>query len=246
MKSKKLGKILAIVLVFAMSFALTAAAMPENSDAGENTIYIMTDAAGKAEKMILTDSVINALPAKDGKGLPVTNADGMEIDCGNQDELMPVKMEISYKLDGKDISPEKLAGKDGHVVIRYDFENLCAVNSASGKTYVPFAVMTGMMFDGEKFSNVCVNSGKVMSDGKNCIVAGLAAPGLKESLNLSKKYIDIPSYVEVEADVKDFSLAMSLTAVTNDLLSDADISLGGTTSQIDSAAKSLKSAMTQL
>ena len=48
-----------------------------------------------------------------------------------------------------------------------------------------------------------------MENGDTMIVVGMAAPGLKESLNLKngdlEKDISIPDYVEVNADVKDFS-----------------------------------------
>ncbi len=250
MKRKNSIKLLAVLLVCAMSFAFTAAAVPEKSAEGENSIYVMTDAQGKAEKLILTDTVIAALPESSGKGLPVNNPDGVKVDCGNQDDLMPIKMNISYTLDGKDIKPEKLAGQSGHVVIRYDYENLkqtkAKIQGSEKNIYVPFAVMTGMILDGEKFSNVTVSSGKVISDGKNYIAVGFAVPGLQESLNVKKSDVEFPSYLEFSADVKDFSLSMSVSMVSNELLKDMDIDLSANTADINKAIESLRSAMGQL
>ena len=78
-------------------------------------------------------------------------------------------MKISCRLDGKEISPEKLIGKSGRVTLRFDYENLCRteaeVNGKTEEIYVPFAVMTGLMLDNSVFSNVEISSGKLLSDG---------------------------------------------------------------------------------
>ena len=48
-----------------------------------------------------------------------------------------------------------------------------------------FLMVTGMILPAEKFTNVEVKNGKVISDGKNEIVMGIGFPGLGESLQLS-------------------------------------------------------------
>ena len=73
------------------------------------------------------------------------------------------------------------------------------------KIYVPFVMLTGMMLDNEKFTNVTVSNGKVLNDGSHTYVAGFALPGLKESLALGDG-LDLPSSVEITADVEAMSI----------------------------------------
>ena len=40
---------------------------------------------------------------------------------GNIEKELPVELSVTYTLDGKSVSPEELAGKSGHVVIRFDY-----------------------------------------------------------------------------------------------------------------------------
>lgn len=35
---------------------------------------------------------------------------------------MPVAVKLTYKLDGKEVKPEEIAGKSGRVTIRIDYE----------------------------------------------------------------------------------------------------------------------------
>lgn len=137
----------------------------------------------------------------------------------------PVTEKITYYLDGEEISAKDLAGKSGEVKIRFDYENTqkvtADVNGAKEEIFVPFAVVTGMILD-ERFRNISVENGQVLSDGKNNIVVGFALPGLRESLKLDDMEPEgeadgakIPEYVEVSAEVENFELDMTLTIATS-------------------------------
>ena len=71
-------------------------------------------------------------------------------------------------------------GKSGKVEIKYDFvNNLKTTEKIDGKkieVYVPFVTVSASILDSDKFSNVEVTNGKVISDGSRTIVAGLAFP----------------------------------------------------------------------
>lgn len=142
---------------------------------------------------------------------------------GTTEKKPPVTVKVSYKLDGKDISPEELEGKSGKVTIRYDYTNTQKVSIKNGKDereiFVPFMMLSAAVLDSEKFDNVEVTNGKLISDGERLIVTGAALPGLKESLGLDKKEndINIPEYFEFTADVKSFSIGTSITIATNEL-----------------------------
>ena len=236
-----------------------------SSESGKDeTVYIVTDASGNPTNITVNDQLKN----KDGKASLVdktdlkdivnVNGDGSykENDDGTitwetgsadvyyqgtTDKTLPVTVSLSYQLDGKDIRPEDLAGKSGHVKIRFDYKNTATMKEKVGDkeedVTVPFAMISGAILPMNKFTNVSVTNGKIMGDGQNNIVVGMAFPGLKDALdweNLKKDAkddeakkklddIDIPEYVEIEADVKDFSLDMTMTMASSNILSD----LGG-------------------
>ena len=238
-----------------------------SSESGKaETVYVMADASGAANEIIVSEWLRNQRGAsvledfsnltdienvegyeeftKNSDGSMTWQADGSDIYYqGRTDAKLPVGVSLSYKLDGKEIAADELAGKSGRVTIRFDYtNNLTAETMVNGKEEtiaVPFAMISGAVLDGDRFSNIEVTNGKVVSEGSNNIVVGMAFPGLKESLNLSvikknfddeedKKKLDdleedIPDYVEITADVTDFKLDMTLTMASSDLLNDLNL-----------------------
>lgn len=180
-------------------------------------------------------------------------ADGNDIYYqGTSTKETPVSQTITYSLDGKEVKPEELVGKSGKVTIRFDYTNnetvKTKIDGKEEEIYVPFAAISGMVLD-DSFSNVKVTNGKVISDGKNNIVVGYALPGLKESLDVDDSDFDgdvsIPDYVEVTADVENFSLSTTMTVVmnaTNFISKDGDADL----SEVDDMLDTLTDATDQL
>lgn len=110
---------------------------------------------------------------------------------------------------------------------------------------------TTMIFDSDKFLNVEIDNGKIISDGKRLVVEGFAIPGLKESLKMDAVNA-IPESFEVSADVKNFSLETSITLCTGnllDLLND-DVKLNsnvfGSMSKLTTATNSLVAGSSKL
>lgn len=240
----------------------------------EETVYVLADSTGKERKVIVSDHLINdgnkdtiedASDLKDienVKGDETFKQDGSKLTWqadgndiyyqGTSTKEAPVSQTITYSLDGKEVKPEDLAGKSGKVTIRFDYTNNETVKTKiAGKEeeiYVPFAAISGMVLD-DSFSNVKVTNGKVISDGKNNIVVGYALPGLKESLDVDDSDFDgdvsIPDYVEVTADVENFSLSTTMTVVmnaTNFISKDGDADL----SEVDDMLDTLTDATDQL
>lgn len=108
----------------------------------------------------------------------------------NPTDSCPVDVKITYYLDGQEIAPENLAGKSGKVKIRFDYTNnskkTVKVNGKEEEIYTPFLMASGMILPGDNFKNVEVSNGKVISDGSNNIVVGIALPGLEDSLKLDE------------------------------------------------------------
>ena len=102
------------------------------------------------------------------------------------------------------------------------------------------------MLDNDVFSNVSVTNGKIINDGDRTIVAGFALPGLQENLNLSKDKFEIPDYIEVTADVKNFALTTTLTLATNSLFNEFDTSKLNSADDLQAQLNELTSGMTKL
>lgn len=241
----------------------------------DETVYIVADNTGKSKEVIVSDWLKNpegkdtledasdlkdiknvkgdeTFKEKDGK--LTWEAKGKDIYYqGTTDKKLPVEQSITYYLDGKEMSADEIAGKSGKVTIRFDYKNnVKTVETVKGKehnVYVPFTVMTGMILD-DSFSNVEVSSGKVVSDGDKQIVVGVAMPGLSDSLKVDasdfSEDVDIPEYIEVTADVKDFSLSMSMSVMMSSLMSGTDFDEMFELDDLDDAINTLSDSSTQL
>ena len=240
----------------------------------EETVYVIADNTGKEQKIIVSDHLINnddkdtledASTLKDienvkgdetftQSGNKVTwQADGNDIFYqGTSESELPVTQKLTYYLDGKEVTPEELAGKSGEVTIRFDYTNnqkvTAKIDGKDEDIYVPFMAVSGMIL-GDEFSDIEVENGKVISDGSNNVVVGYALPGLKESLNVKDDDFDgdvtIPDYVEVKAKVENFKLDTTMTVVmnaTNFISADSD----NDTSKLDEVFDTLTDAMDQL
>lgn len=223
-----------------------------DSNFKDETVYILANADGSTDKIIVSDWIKNKLKNKslsditeladienikgsetytDGSGnTKVWDAEGNDIYYqGNIDKELPVDLKISYKLDGVDISPTELVGKSGKVTIRFDYTNkqfeYKEIEGKKEKIYVPYAMLTGVVLDNDIFRNVDITNGKLLNDGSRTVVVGAAFPGLQENLGISKEDFEIPDYVEITADAENFEIGMTVTLATNELFNEID--LGG-------------------
>lgn len=128
------------------------------------------------------------------------------------------------------------------MTIRFSYQNnqkeTIEIDGKKETVYVPFVMLTGAVLDNDVFSNVQISNGKLLSDGDRSVVMGFAMPGLQESLNLDKRKLEIPDYVELTADVKDFRLDTTLTVASNDIFNHLDLE--------DLDVQNLTSAISQL
>lgn len=217
----------------------------------EETVYVITGSDGKTERVIVSDVLRNPSGADkikdvttlkeivnvksdaeytlDGENC-VWDAKGEDIYYrGDCEKELPVSMEISYKLDGKEISPNELAGADGRVEITVKYINNCktTVKTDKGDTEVnvPFAVIGGTVLDNDKFRNITVSGGRIIDDGDKTIAAGLAFPGLADNFDLEEKESSLfPQAFTITADVTDFELETIVSAATNGIFGDIDLS----------------------
>ena len=154
---------------------------------------------------------------------------------GKSRDPLPVGVKIRYTLNGRPIRPEDLAGKSGHLKIRFDYENrtqetrevsIYGGEAKSIQTKVPFLAVSFAMLPKEVFSHVECKNGRLLSLGEQNAFLGFALPGLPDALTLSDnkltEELDIPTYAELEADVTDFEMDFTATVFSNGLLEDLE------------------------
>ena len=231
------------------------------------TVYVIADANGAAKKIIVSDwlkgvdtkgkvkDVSNLKDVKNVKGdeTYTVNEDNAYEWAANGDDIyyqgtgtteLPVKLKLSYKLNGKTVSADEIAGKSGKVTIRIDYENTqkekVKINGKTEEVNVPFLMLSGMILDDDNFKNVEVSNGKAINDGTRTIVAGFALPGMQDSLDIDKDEMEIPDYVEITADTTDFELSTTMTVAMNDIFNDVDFS------KVDDKVDELKDSLDEL
>lgn len=252
---------------------MDSVSLKDNDADKDESVYLISDANGNVNKTIVVDHLKNK-DKKDtledasnlsdienvkGKEKFTQSGDKLTWQAGGKDiyyqgtatEEPPVTQKVTYYLDGKEISPEDLAGKSGKVKIRFDYTNTTSytetVNGEKQTVSVPFAAITGLVL-GDGFENIEVTNGKAEVSDSSSVVLGYALPGLKDSLGIKDKDLDgdvnIPEYMEITADVENFSMPAAMTFVVN--ASDYVSTDGIDTSDLDDMINDLKDASTQL
>ncbi|MDD6713941.1 MAG: hypothetical protein PUE42_06810 [Subdoligranulum sp.] len=103
---------------------------------------------------------------------------------GKSDAALPVTTRVTYYLNGVETAPDDLAGQSGRVRIHFDYTNHTRETvTVDGQEYtvsVPFTAITAVILDGDKFSNVEADNGKVMELDGQTAVLGTVMPGLAD------------------------------------------------------------------
>ena len=103
---------------------------------------------------------------------------------GKSDAALPVTTRVTYYLNGVETAPDDLAGQSGRVRIRFDYTNHTRETvTVDGQEYtvsVPFTAITAVILDGDKFSNIEADNGKVMELDGQTAVLGTVMPGLAD------------------------------------------------------------------
>lgn len=263
-KNRKIKRSLTTSLAVGMSVMMGAvpvyaAGSTDTQDVyKEETVYVNADATGNSDEVTVSDwlknsgsvsgnltdeSILKEIKNVKGDETFTENGDQLTWNTagediyyqGTTDKELPVSVKLTYFLDGKEVKPDELKGKSGHLKIQVQYTNnekkTVTVDGKEEEVYTPFVMMTGMIFPNETFSNVTIDNGKVISDGSRNIVVGFGIPGLKDSLDLDEettkeaedKGVTIPENFEMEADVTDFTMSSTFTVALTDLLDDMDM-----------------------
>lgn len=263
-KNRKIKRSLTTSLAVGMSVMMGAvpvyaAGSTDTQDVyKEETVYVNADATGNSDEVTVSDwlknsgsvsgnltdeSILKEIKNVKGDETFTENGDQLTWNTagediyyqGTTDKELPVSVKLTYFLDGKEVKPDELKGKSGHLKIQVQYTNnekkTVTVDGKEEEVYTPFVMMTGMILPNETFSNVTIDNGKVISDGSRNIVVGFGIPGLKDSLDLDEettkeaedKGVTIPENFEMEADVTDFTMSSTFTVALTDLMDDMDM-----------------------
>lgn len=197
----------------------------------------------------------NEKPSKDGNTY-TWNAKGNDVYYeGTATKQLPVSVKIRYELDGQEMSAKDIEGKSGHLKLMISFtNNYSEVKNINGKSIVihPSYLAGGMLnMSTGKFSNVKCESGKIVNDGTNEMLAFANIPGLNETLKSAgldkvNNQLGISDDVTVEADVNDFDLGSIMVGMTNEIDLASELGDIGSVSELTDGIDQLIEADDQL
>ena len=197
----------------------------------------------------------NEKPSKDGNTY-TWNAKGNDVYYeGTATKQLPVSVKIRYELDGQEMSAKDMEGKSGHLKLMISFtNNYSEVKNINGKSIVihPSYLAGGMLnMSTGNFTNVKCESGKIVNDGTNEMLAFANIPGLNETLKSAgldkvNNQLGISDDVTVEADVNDFDLGSIMVGMTNEIDLASELGDIGSVSELTDGIDQLIEADNQL
>lgn len=197
----------------------------------------------------------NEKPSKDGNTY-TWNAKGNDVYYeGTATKQLPVSVKLRYELDGQEMSAKDMEGKSGHLKLTISFtNNYSEVKNINGKSIVihPSYLAGGMLnMSTGNFTNVKCESGKIVNDGTNEMLAFANIPGLNETLRSAgldkvNNQLGISDDVTVEADVNNFYLGSIMVGMTNEIDLASELGEIGSVSELTDGIDQLIEADDQL
>lgn len=240
--NKTISKILAMAMI--LTLVSSNLVLGEGIVKKEETVYVNLDNSGEdIEKIssiwIHSDAPLNSLEDKTiledvvnvkGEEEPKVEDGKLIWETDNKDiyyqgkvkKQLPLKPSIKYYLDGKEVKPEDIVGKSGEIRISIDIQNndKHSIHLKKGETktaYAPYVVATVVDLPMDKFKNVEINTGKIVSDGSNQIITFISLPGLKDSLGVDRDKLDLEEHLEIVADVENFEMKPIVFTATSQI-----------------------------
>ncbi len=264
---KKSIKYTSVILAVLMTAGCipTAFAAEENNSAKEEVIYVNADANANVDEVNvvniygkgdITDygkytdvKLLNAVGKVSNNGDSVSfksDLDKIYFQGTLENAELPWNISITYYLDGKEITPENLAGKSGKLKIKF---KITQNKKCKENFYADYALQAAFSLDTKQCSNIKADKATIANVGSSKQLSYTILPD---------KGID----TEITADIKDFEMdAVSINAVKLNLdiqvddseltemideISDASNKLNSGAKSVDSGANKLKSGSSEL
>lgn len=146
---------------------------------------------------------------------------------GQTKDKLPIELDVSYYLNGKESDVKDMIGKKGNVKLVLKYKNndkhLVKVNGKNETLYTPFVIATTTIIPNIDNKNIKVINGKVVTNGTNSVVVGLSIPGLYESLNIEKlKGLDT---IEITYETEKFELNSIYAVATPKIVEAEDLKM---------------------
>lgn len=245
----KISKITSLTGATFMVLGTFSPVLAESTTTKDESVYVILNADGSVSDVTVSDTLHNEdgfknyqdtsdltdvqnlksdeAVQKTDNGYTWTTDDTNVYYQGKSNAALPLETSISYELDGKQIDPDDLAGKSGHLKMTVNVTNTqkkeYTVNGVTYEVAKPFYTIVGGMFDNETFKNITIDHGMTQDDSSSNIAAAVMMPGLKDSLGqlLTGDLSSLNDYlfdsITIEADVTDFSSPTMMMAASTDL-----------------------------
>lgn len=167
---------------------------------------------------------------------------------GTTENELPITQNVKYYLNDEEKNLEEIISKNGKIKIEMTFTNndkfVKYINGKKTELYTPFITTTGFILNGSVNSNIKVNNGKVINNGKNYIIVGISTPGLYESLKLDElKNMD---KIIVEFETEKFELPNVYTVITPKLIEKEDLKIFNKLEELYESTNLLKENIDQI
>ena len=166
------------------------------------------------------------------------NAKGRDILYkGTTDKELPVSLKITYLLDGTEYKASDIIGKSGKITIKIQYIN----HDKHGSLYTPFVATLGSIISTTNNQNLTIDNGKVINNGNNYVIVGLATPGLYESLGLYElKNMDT---ITISYDTTKFELSSMYSIITPKIIETSDLNIFNKLDEVYSKVNQLQDNM---
>lgn len=146
---------------------------------------------------------------------------------GNIDKELPISVEVLYKLDGKEMKLDDMIGKSGNIEISLKYINndshKVLINGKYETLYTPFVITMATIIDSENNKNISISNGKIINNGVNNIVIGIASPGLYESLKLDE--LKDFNLITINYETTKFELSSIYSVATSKIIDTTDLKI---------------------
>lgn len=271
MEKKSIGKKI-ICIAITTAFLSSNIAYAKDMFKKDESVYVTLTSSGQVKETIVSDwlhtneanveikdkSILNSIVNVKGYETPDSQGEKLIWKSEKQDifyqgttnKSLPIEVEISYMLDGNEISPQELGGKSGKVKIDIKFINkeshTVNIKGKNKTLYTPFTAIAVLNMPIDNFSSVKISSGEVVSDGNNQVVTFIGFPGLQESLGIDRKTIDLPSRVEITADASNFKMGPIMITATPQIPDTGKLKSAHDINELIDGIKQLKDASGKL
>ncbi|SDQ82780.1 hypothetical protein [Virgibacillus salinus] len=232
MRFKRITAVFMACLLIIPTHLVSAATNESSSDGTysekSEVVYATLNANGDQEEMYVVNSFTVDKPGKMVDFGPytsvgnLTNLTDMKLKdnqvtfTATEDEFyyqgnienkpLPWDINVSYKLNGKTVSPDELLGKDGRFEVHIDTK---ANQKANSNFFENYMLQISLPLNSEIYQNIETENGTIANAGKNKQVTFTVMPEKEESF-------------VVKADVKDLEMeSIEISAVTSSMSIDS-------------------------